>query len=243
LRGVIDHIDYIKDLAADAVYLTPIFTAYSNHKYDTVDYQSVDPMFGDESVLGELIDELHKRGMRLIMDAVLNHVGTEHPWFQAAKRGEVPFHFFRGREIFVLVGLRQAARIAHRTSSYRSDALSRSRQRVTALAGAPHHDERGFASMHIYHVASGTPVVAILRPARTPKGTEVRTVIKHVTKRLRRYWPNTRIVWRGDSHYGRVEAMDWAEDNDTEYIFGVAGNAVLMPSWPRPPTICVSIMR
>ena len=61
-----------------------------------------------------------------------------------------------------------------------------------------HHDERGFASMHIYHVASGTPVVAILRPARTPKGTEVRTVIKHVTKRLKRHWPNTRIVWRGD---------------------------------------------
>src|ERR1700746_1133837 len=45
-----------------------------------------------------------------------------------------------------------------------------------------HHDDRGFAPMHIYHVASGTPVVAILRPARTPKGTEVRTVIKHVTK-------------------------------------------------------------
>ena len=43
-----------------------------------------------------------------------------------------------------------------------------------------HHDERGFASMHIYHVASGTPVAAILRPARTPKGSEVRTVIKHV---------------------------------------------------------------
>src|SRR4029077_9461766 len=54
-----------------------------------------------------------------------------------------------------------------------------------------HHDERGFAPMHIYHVASGTPVVTILRPARTPKGTEVRTVIKHVTKRLRKHWPNT----------------------------------------------------
>jgi hypothetical protein len=90
-----------------------------------------------------------------------------------------------------------------------------------------HHDERGFASMHIYHVASGTPVVTILRPARTPKGTEVRTVIKHVTKRLRRHWPKTRIVWRGDSHYGRVEAMEWAEDNDDDYIFGLAGNAVL----------------
>jgi len=90
-----------------------------------------------------------------------------------------------------------------------------------------HHDERGFASMHIYHVASGTPVVTILRPARTPKGTEVRTVIKHVTKRLRRHWSKTRIAWRGDSHYGRVEAMEWAEDNDADYIFGLAGNAAL----------------
>jgi len=90
-----------------------------------------------------------------------------------------------------------------------------------------HHDERGFASMHIYHVASGTPVATILRPARTPKGTEVRTVIKHVTKRMRKHWPNTRIVWRGDSHYGRVEAMEWAEDNGADYIFGLAGNATL----------------
>src|SRR6201995_5528454 len=90
-----------------------------------------------------------------------------------------------------------------------------------------HHDERGFASMHIYHVASGTPVVTILRPARTPKGTEVKTVIKHVTKRLRRHWPKTRIVWRGDRYYGRDEAMDWADDKDTNYVFGLAGTAVL----------------
>ena len=90
-----------------------------------------------------------------------------------------------------------------------------------------HHDERGFASMHIYHVASSTPVATILRPARTPKGTEVRTVIKHVTKRLRRHWPHTRIVWRGDSHYGRVEAMEWAESSGEDYIFGLGGNAVL----------------
>lgn len=90
-----------------------------------------------------------------------------------------------------------------------------------------HHDERGFASMHIYHVASGTPVATILRPARTPKGTEVKTVIKHVTTRLRRHWPSTRIVWRGDSHYGRVEAMEWAEGNGADYICGLAGNAAL----------------
>jgi Transposase DDE domain group 1 len=77
--------------------------------------------------------------------------------------------------------------------------------------------------MHIYRVASGTPVVTILR-GRPPKGTEVGTVIKHVTKRLRTHWPNTRIVWRGHSHYGRVETMDWADDNGTDYIFGLPGN-------------------
>jgi hypothetical protein len=90
-----------------------------------------------------------------------------------------------------------------------------------------HHDERGFASMHIYHVASGAPVAAILRPARTPKGTEVCTVVRHVTQRLRKHWPNTRIVWRGDSHYGRAEAMEWIEENGGDYIFGLPGNSTL----------------
>jgi DDE family transposase len=91
-----------------------------------------------------------------------------------------------------------------------------------------HHDERGFASMHIYHVASSTPVATILRPARTPKGTEVRTVIKHVTKRIKRHWPKTRIVWRGDSHYGRIEAIGVCERYRVGYIFGLAGNRVLL---------------
>ena len=54
--------------------------------------------------------------------------------------------------------------------------------------------------MHINHVKSGTPIAAILRPARTPKGTEVRTVVKHVTRRMKKHWPSTRLVWRGDSH-------------------------------------------
>jgi Transposase DDE domain group 1 len=48
-----------------------------------------------------------------------------------------------------------------------------------------------------------------------------------VTLRLRGHWPNTRIVWRGDSHYGRVEAMEWAENNGADYVFGLQGNAVL----------------
>ncbi len=96
-----------------------------------------------------------------------------------------------------------------------------------------HHDERGFASMHIYHVASGTPVAAILRPARTPKGSEVRTVIRHVTKRERRHWPKTRIVWRGDSQ------------KTTMPTTFSASPAMLRstPWWRRPLSICASIMR
>lgn len=92
-----------------------------------------------------------------------------------------------------------------------------------------HHDERGFAPMHVYHAGSGLPVATILRPARTPAGTEVRTVIKHLTKRIRgaEAWRHANIVWRGDSHYGRVEAMDWCDENGTGYIFGLAGNAAL----------------
>ncbi len=54
------------------------------------------------------------------------------------------------------------------------------------------------------------------------------TVVKHVTRRIRQNWPaTTRLIWRGDSHYGRVEAMEWCEANDCGYIFGLAGNAVL----------------
>ena len=100
-----------------------------------------------------------------------------------------------------------------------------------------HHDERGFAPMHVYHAGSGLPVATILRPAKTPNGREVRAVIKHLTKRILKTWNQRQaksaperkvnIVWRGDSHYGRAEAMDWCDDNGVGYIFGFAGNSVL----------------
>jgi len=90
-----------------------------------------------------------------------------------------------------------------------------------------HHDARCFLPMHVYHVESGKPVVMILRAGKTPSGAEVRTVIKHVTRRIHRHWPTTRIVWRGDSHYGRAEAMEWAENNGCGYIFGFQGNSAL----------------
>jgi hypothetical protein len=90
-----------------------------------------------------------------------------------------------------------------------------------------HYDCRCFLPIHVYHVESGKPVVVILREGTTPGGVEVRTILKHLVRRIRKHWPDTRINFRGDSHYGRVEAMEWAEANTIGYIFGFAGNKVL----------------
>ena len=90
-----------------------------------------------------------------------------------------------------------------------------------------HYDTRCFLPVHVYHVESGKPVAVLLRPGKTPSGAEVRTMLKHLTRRIRRPWPRIRLTFRGDSHYGRREAMDWCEDNGVDYIFGLAGNAAL----------------
>jgi len=89
------------------------------------------------------------------------------------------------------------------------------------------YDTRCFLPVHVYHVASSKPVAVLLRPGKTPSGVEVRTLLKHLTRRIRRHWPRTRLTFRGDSHYGRTEAMAWCEANGVDYIFGLAGNAVL----------------
>ena len=90
-----------------------------------------------------------------------------------------------------------------------------------------HYDTRCFLPVHVYHVESGKPVAVLLRPGKTPSGVEVRTLLKHLVRRIRRHWPRTRLTFRGDSHYGRTEAMAWCEENGVDYIFGLAGNPVL----------------
>ena len=90
-----------------------------------------------------------------------------------------------------------------------------------------HYDTRCFLPVHVYHVESGKPVAVLLRPGKTPSGAEVRTLLKHLVRRIRRHWPRTRLTFRGDSHYGRTEAMAWCEKNGGDYIFGLAGNRVL----------------
>jgi glycosidase len=80
LRGVAARVGYLEDLGIDAVYLNPIFTSPSNHRYDTIDYYSVDPALGGNAALRELVTVLHERGIRIILDASFNHC---HPRFGA----------------------------------------------------------------------------------------------------------------------------------------------------------------
>jgi len=81
LYGIIEKLDYIKELGVSCLYLSPIFDAYSNHKYDTGDYMSVDSMFGSDKALEELIGEAKKRDIHIIFDGVFNHTGADSIYF------------------------------------------------------------------------------------------------------------------------------------------------------------------
>lgn len=89
LQGVIDHLDYLVDLGINGIYFCPIFEAYSNHKYDTIDYLAIDPAFGDNDTFKRLVEECHKRGIKVMLDAVFNHMGdTSHQWLDVIKNGK-----------------------------------------------------------------------------------------------------------------------------------------------------------
>ena len=82
LKGITKKLDYIKATGCNAIYLTPVFQSISNHKYDISDYYSVDKQFGSNEDLKELVQEAHKRGMKLVMDAVFNHCSDRMKEFQ-----------------------------------------------------------------------------------------------------------------------------------------------------------------
>lgn len=75
LQGVIDHLDYLKDLGVTGLYFCPITMGHTNHRYDTIDYMKIDPHLGDKKTLKKLVKEAHKRGMKIMLDAVFNHIG------------------------------------------------------------------------------------------------------------------------------------------------------------------------
>lgn len=84
LLGIGDKLDYLKDLGVNAIYLTPIFRSNSNHKYDILDYFKIDPHFGDEEDFRKLVENLHARDMKLVLDGVFNHMSKANPIFQDA---------------------------------------------------------------------------------------------------------------------------------------------------------------
>ncbi len=123
--------------------------------------------------------------------------------------------------------LSEVGRVPWSTSSAAPSRPRRRRSRATSTTPAPRctatsscrcstYDTRCFLPVHVCHVESGRPVAVLLRPGKTPSGVEVRTMLRHRTRR----------TFRGDSHYGRIEAMAWCEENGVDDIFGLAGNAV-----------------
>jgi alpha-glucosidase len=84
LDGIIEHLDHIQSTGANTIYLTPIFPARSNHRYDASSFEHVDPLLGGNAALKRLSEAVHARGMRLLGDLTTNHCGNVHEWFKAA---------------------------------------------------------------------------------------------------------------------------------------------------------------
>ncbi|MFW5789542.1 MAG: alpha-amylase family glycosyl hydrolase [Spirochaetota bacterium] len=80
LPGIEAKLDYLVGLGVSAIYLTPVFTANTNHRYDCLDYFSVDPHLGGDEALASLVAAAHARDMKVVLDVSINHVGVEHPW-------------------------------------------------------------------------------------------------------------------------------------------------------------------
>ena len=82
IPGITSRLDYLAELGVDVVWLSPVYTSpMDDNGYDISDYQDVDPLFGTLADLDELIAGLHERGIKLVMDLVVNHTSDEHPWF------------------------------------------------------------------------------------------------------------------------------------------------------------------
>lgn len=81
LQGIVDKLDYLKDLGITGLYMTPVNKSHSQHKYDTDDYCQIDPAFGDDKTMKELVEQAHSKGIRVMLDGVFNHSGVFFgPW-------------------------------------------------------------------------------------------------------------------------------------------------------------------
>lgn len=88
LKGIISKLDYLRNLGVTAIYLNPIFEAFSNHRYDTGNYMNIDPLLGDETDFIQLLKQAEEKGIKIILDGVFNHTGDDSLYFN--KYGNYP---------------------------------------------------------------------------------------------------------------------------------------------------------
>lgn len=86
LDGITVKLDYLASLGVTCLYLNPVFEAHSNHRYDTADYETIDPLLGDETAFSTLMREAKKRGMRVLLDGVFSHTGADSKYFNREGR-------------------------------------------------------------------------------------------------------------------------------------------------------------
>ncbi len=86
INGVIRQLDHVQELGANAIWFMPIMPSPSYHKYDVTDYKAIHPDYGSMGDFKRLIEEAHKRGIRIVIDLIINHTSSDHPWFMEAKK-------------------------------------------------------------------------------------------------------------------------------------------------------------
>ncbi|WP_326657369.1 alpha-glucosidase [Streptomyces sp. NBC_00385] len=88
LQGIIERLDHLSQLGVDVLWLSPVYPSpHDDNGYDISDYQDIDPLFGTLDEFDRLLDAVHERGMKLVMDLVVNHTSDEHPWFTESRDG------------------------------------------------------------------------------------------------------------------------------------------------------------
>jgi alpha-glucosidase len=123
LDGIVDHLDHIASLGANTLYLTPVFPARSNHRYDASSFTEVDPMLGGDAALTRLTAAAHDRGLRVLGDLTPNHCGEAHPWFRAARADpaapERQMFFFDGDDYECWCGIKSLPKLNWRSPQLR----------------------------------------------------------------------------------------------------------------------------
>ncbi|MFX1280854.1 MAG: alpha-amylase family glycosyl hydrolase, partial [Promethearchaeota archaeon] len=83
LQGIIEKLDYLYDLGIDSIWISPFFVSpQQDHGYDVANFREIDPVYGKMDTFHKLLKEIHEREMKLVLDLVLNHTSTYHPWFK-----------------------------------------------------------------------------------------------------------------------------------------------------------------